>query len=146
MQSASSNIVLHFRSPVVDSWIRWFAVSTGFGKATPLPRGYKRPTRRVMKSPERLPNIKTRSHEYTLGMSNNGTYNLIPPYPPRVNRTIEVTPSKGDKRNHWPTQEHKDYPLRWKNVEYKYTPILRMKPHGGDRWTGKVERIDHSNS
>ncbi len=144
MQSAEifRNIPQH--SGIFDICIRHFALSTGFGKATPLPRGYKRPTRRVMKSPERLPNIKTRSHEYTLGMSNNGNYNLIPPYPPRVNRTIDVIPAKGDKRNHWPTQEHKDYPLRWKNIEYKYTPVLRMKPHSGDRWTGKIERIDHS--
>ena len=123
--------------------LRTFAATAGFGKAIALQRGYKRPTRRVMKSPERLPNIRTRAREYTPGMSANGNFNMLPPYPPRVNRTIEVFPKKGDKRNHWPTQDHKDYPLRWKNITYKYTPILRMKPHGGDRWTGKIERIDH---
>jgi hypothetical protein len=118
------------------------APATGFGKVTPLPRGFKRPTRRVMKSPERLPNVRTRAHEYSVSVSANGCVNLTPPYPPRVNRTIEVYPPKGDKRNHWPTQEHKEYTLRWKNVEYKYTPMLRMKPHGGDRWTGRIERVD----
>ena len=123
--------------------LKGFATTAGFGKAFPLQRGYKRPTRRVMKSPERLPNIRTRAQEYMPGMSANGTFNLLPPYPPRVNRTIEVYPAKGDKRNHWPTQEHKNYPLRWKNVEYKYTPVLRMKPHGGDRWTSIIERIEH---
>lgn len=122
---------------------RMFAASAGFGKVVPIPRGYKRPTRRVMRSAERLPNTKTRPHEFSLGISSNGTYNLIPPYPPRVNRSIEVFPSKTDKRNHWPTKDHKDYPLRWKDVEYKYTPVLKMKPHGGDRWTGRIERIEH---
>lgn len=131
----------YFARPIQS---RGFAITAGFGKALPLPRGYKRPSRRVMKSPERLPNIKPRAREYIVGMSGNGTYNMMPPYPPRGNRSIEVSPAKGDKRNHWPTQEHKDYPLRWKNVEYKYTPVLRMKPHGGDRWTGTIERIDKS--
>ena len=135
--------------------IRAFAASPGFGKAVQLPRGYKRPTRRVMKSPLRYPNVKTKAYEFNvclsdflspiitqLSSSSNGTFNITPPYPPRVNRSIEVSPAKGDKRNHWPTQEHKDYPLRWKNVEYKYTPVLRSKPHGGDRWTGKIERVE----
>ena len=118
------------------------APASGFGKVAPVPRGYKRPTRRVMKTPERLPNVRTRSHEYSVSASSNGTFNLTPPYPPRVNRTIDVYPPKGDKRNHWPTQEHKEYKLRWKNVEYKYVPVLRMKPHGGDRWGGKIERLE----
>jgi hypothetical protein len=96
-----------------------------------------------MKTPERLPNIKTRPNEFSVSVSSNGNFNLIPPYPPRVNRSIEVYPPKGDKRNHWPTQEHKEYKLRWKNIEYKYVPTLRMKPHGGDRWTARIERIDN---
>lgn len=136
-----SSRLFAFPSFSVYAGCRSFAVATGFGKPVAIPRGYKRPTRRVMKSPERLPNVRTKSSEYTVGVSANGTYSLIPPYPPRVNRTIDVFPAKGDKRNHWPTQEHKQYPLKWKNVEYKYTPVLRMKPHGGDRWTGKIERV-----
>ena len=118
------------------------AASAGFGKPAPLPRGFKRPTRRVMKSPERLPNVKPRAREFNVSVSANGSFSLTPPYPPRVNRSIEVFPPKGDKRNHWPTQEHKQYKLRWKNVEYQYVPLLRMKPHGGDRWTARIERID----
>jgi len=119
------------------SIVSLFAVpASGFGKVAPVPRGYKRPTRRVMKTPERLPNVRTRAEEYTVSVSSNGTFNLTPPYPPRVNRTIYVYPPKGDK------QEHKEYKLRWKNVEYKYTPVLRARPHGGDRWTGRIERIE----
>jgi hypothetical protein len=126
---------------IYGSRILMAANPTGFGKVAPQPRGYKRPTRRVMKSPERLPNIRLRPADYSVSVSANGTFGLIPPYPPRVNRTIEVHPPKGDKRNHWPTQEHKPYNLRWRNIDYKYTPVLRLKPHGGDRWTGRYERI-----
>ena len=117
---------------------RWFAPPT-FGKVTPQPRGHKQPTRRVMKSPERLPNVRTRAREFTVAASATGTFNLIPPYPPRVNRSIEVYPS--DKRK--PAQVHKAFPLRWKNVEYQHTPVLRMGPHQGDRWTGRFVRIEH---
>ncbi len=94
-----------------------------------------------MKSPVRLPNIRTKASEYSLSVTSSGSFALTPPYPPRVNRTIEVFPGSGDKRNHWPTQEHKDYPLRWKNVEYKCTPVLKMKPNGGDRWAIKIDRF-----
>jgi hypothetical protein len=125
------------------SFVSLFAAPpSGLGKVAPVPRGYKRPTRRVMKTPERLPNVRTRAEEYSVSVSSNGTFNLTPPFPPRVNRTINVYPPKGEKRNHWLTQEHKEYKLRWKNVEYKFTPVLRKKPHGGDRWTGRIERIE----
>jgi hypothetical protein len=123
-----------------SSLVRLAAPGTGFGRVAPQPRGFKRPSRRLMKSPERLANFRLRSEDFSVGVSANGAFNLLPPYPPRVNRTIEVYPPKGDKRNHWPTQEHKSYRLRWKNVEYEYTPVLRMKPNGGERWTGKFER------
>lgn len=41
-----------------------FATAIGLGTVVQQPRGYKRPTRRVMKSPERFPNVRTRAREY----------------------------------------------------------------------------------
>ena len=107
-----------------------FAATPSFGKVIPLPRGYKRPTRRAMKSPERFPNVRTRAREYTVGASANGNFNLIPPFPPRPNRSMGGS--------------DKSFPLRWKNVEYRCTSMLRLPPHGGDRWSTRFDRVEVS--
>lgn len=104
--------------------------------------GYKHPRVRSGK-PKRLPNVKPRSYDFHVGPAANGFFYLKPPYPPRVNRTIDVNPP--GPKNHWPTKTHKDYPLRWKHIEYLYEPRLMRKPLGDGRlrWTGAVTRIEH---
>merc|ERR1719229_145654 len=106
--------------------------------------GYKRPIKRQGKV-KRLPNVRLKSTDYEVCSGRDGSFNLMPPWPPRVNRTIEVTPPWGGKINPWPTHEHKKYPMRWKNIEYEYTPRLMRKPHGhsSQRWSGPVTRIEH---
>eukprot|EP00931_Biecheleriopsis_adriatica_P074306 TRINITY_DN48394_c0_g1_i1.p1 TRINITY_DN48394_c0_g1~~TRINITY_DN48394_c0_g1_i1.p1 ORF type:complete len:260 (-),score=25.05 TRINITY_DN48394_c0_g1_i1:46-783(-) len=105
--------------------------------------GYKNPIKRQGKV-KRLPNIRLRSDDFSLSASHDGQFYLRPPYPPRVNRTIEVTPPWGAKENPWPTKVHKSYKMRWRNVEYVYVPQLTRKPHGSasQRWTGPVTRIE----
>eukprot|EP00811_Abedinium_folium_P011763 NODE_20895_length_777_cov_3.655385.p1 GENE.NODE_20895_length_777_cov_3.655385~~NODE_20895_length_777_cov_3.655385.p1 ORF type:complete len:195 (+),score=30.55 NODE_20895_length_777_cov_3.655385:101-685(+) len=107
------------------------------GRAFGFPKPQKRQGRR-----KRLPNVKIRPYEYRLAPSCDGQFYLVPPYPPRVNRTIEPEPIRG---NPWPTTVHKSYPLRWKNIEYLYEPRLMRKPfaNGHQRWSGPVTRIEH---
>mmetsp|Transcript_33911 Transcript_33911/g.93798 ORF Transcript_33911/g.93798 Transcript_33911/m.93798 type:complete len:186 (-) Transcript_33911:278-835(-) len=106
--------------------------------------GYPNPIKRQGKV-RRLPNIRLTPDEYRLGASTDGQYYWRPPYPPKVNRTIEVLPPWGAKINPWPTKVHKTYKLRWRNIEYMYVPQLTRKPHGHalQRWTGPVTRVEH---
>eukprot|EP00933_Yihiella_yeosuensis_P060441 TRINITY_DN63203_c0_g1_i1.p1 TRINITY_DN63203_c0_g1~~TRINITY_DN63203_c0_g1_i1.p1 ORF type:complete len:278 (+),score=25.32 TRINITY_DN63203_c0_g1_i1:42-836(+) len=106
--------------------------------------GYRHPRKRQGKV-RRLPNIRYSSVDYQLAGSSDGQFYLRPPYPPHVNRTIEVTPPWGARKNPWPTTVHKQYRLRWRNIEYNYVPQLTRKPHGSasNRWTGPVTRIEH---
>eukprot|EP00971_Amphidinium_carterae_P250703 4976886-Amphidinium_carterae.1 len=92
-----------------------------------------------------MPSSKQKPYDYHLGAGSNGGMYWMPPYPPRVNRTVPVRPTPDDRRNHWPTKAHKSYPLRWKNVEYQYEPALQRKPYGDGRfrYTGPVTRIEH---
>mmetsp|Transcript_15896 Transcript_15896/g.29067 ORF Transcript_15896/g.29067 Transcript_15896/m.29067 type:complete len:225 (-) Transcript_15896:12-686(-) len=108
-------------------------------------RGYPAPIKRQGKV-KPLPCFKQQPYDYHLGVGSNGGMYLMPPYPPRVNRTIPVRPTPDDRRNLWPTKVHKSYPLRWKNIEYQYEPALQRKPHGQGRlrYTGSVTRIEHS--
>mmetsp|Transcript_35352 Transcript_35352/g.77317 ORF Transcript_35352/g.77317 Transcript_35352/m.77317 type:complete len:193 (+) Transcript_35352:62-640(+) len=115
---------------------------TGYHCHPGMWKGYKNPQKRQGKE-KKLPNVKLRSSDFHLGPAANGDFGWRVPYPPRVNRTIPVCPL--GKRNPWPTQEHKSYPLRWRNIEYTYEPRLTRKPHGtaDQRWTGPVTRIEH---
>lgn len=106
-----------------------FAAVPSFGKVVLLPRGHKRPTRRSKKSPEVWPNVRTRARDYTVGASASGNFNLIPPFPPRVNTTLSKAES---------------FSARMGKIEYRYTPQLRLPPHGGKRWVNRFERIDDS--
>eukprot|EP00435_Cladocopium_sp_Y103_P045155 s2175_g12.t2 len=93
-----------------------------------------------------LPNVRLKRFDYSLTIANDGSNHLRPPYPPRINRTIESRPQVGHKhKNPWPTREHKDYKLQWKNIEYVFVPELTRKPHGNPsrRWAGPVTRIEH---
>lgn len=112
--------------------------------------GYPRPRKRQGKM-RRLPNVQLRQHDYHLSASSNGQFYWRPPYPPRVNRTIPVSPDpdpgEGKKhKNFWPTQVHKQYPLKWRNIEYVYEPVLQRKPFGdpSQRWSGPVTRVVHT--
>ncbi|CAK9010151.1 Uncharacterized protein SCF082_LOCUS10552 [Durusdinium trenchii] len=93
----------------------------------------------------RLPNVKLKRFDYSLTTSADGLFYLRPPYPPRINRTIECEPPGKAKKNPWPTTVHKDYKLKWKNIEYIFVPELTRKPHGTPqrRWTGPVTRVEH---
>ena len=42
----------------------------------------------------------------------------------------------------YPNPEHKEYKMRWKDVEMTYTPTLNVKPHNGQRWYGLVKRSE----
>mmetsp|Transcript_71380 Transcript_71380/g.180508 ORF Transcript_71380/g.180508 Transcript_71380/m.180508 type:complete len:209 (-) Transcript_71380:78-704(-) len=137
--------------------IRFFGRATfGFPeqKATPKyagihchpgrPFGYKNPRKRQDKV-RRLPNVRLQHYDFDLTMSTGGQFHFRAPFPPRVNRTIEVKAPWGAHKNPWPTTEHKTYKMQWKNIEYVYEPRLMRKPHGhgGRRWSGPVTRVEH---
>jgi len=86
-----------------------------------------------------LPNRKTRANEYRIGTVSSGVYSLLPPYPPRVNRTIKPYPANNPHKN------DREYLLRWKHIEYKFQPKLLPKPwkYTG-AWGGSIIRIDHN--
>ncbi|CAE8637169.1 unnamed protein product [Polarella glacialis] len=106
--------------------------------------GYKHPRKRQGKV-KRLPNVRLSPGDFNIGASGDGQFYLRPPFPPRINRTIEVLPPWGAKKNPWPTLTHKNYKMRWRNIEYVYVPQLTRKPHGSAsmRWTGPVTRLEH---
>ncbi|CAK9026461.1 unnamed protein product [Durusdinium trenchii] len=108
-------------------------------------RGYPNPIKRNPDKVRRLPNVKLKRFDYSLTTSADGLFYLRPPYPPRINRTIECEPPGKAKKNPWPTTVHKDYKLKWKNIEYIFVPELTRKPHGTPqrRWTGPVTRVEH---
>ncbi|PHJ22070.1 hypothetical protein CSUI_004087 [Cystoisospora suis] len=73
--------------------------------------------------------------DFSLVRSSNGTYRLLPPYPPRVNRTIEAYPPSSNRFY----ALNRDYRLQWKNIEYRYTPQLQPRPWGRDgMWGGSL--------
>mmetsp|Transcript_103311 Transcript_103311/g.267170 ORF Transcript_103311/g.267170 Transcript_103311/m.267170 type:complete len:215 (-) Transcript_103311:63-707(-) len=106
--------------------------------------GYKHPQKRQGDA-KRLPNVRLKPYDFELSHSADGQFYWRTPYPPRVNRTIEVTPPWGARKNPWPTHEHKNYVMRWRNIEYVHVPQLTRKPHGQgrQRWAGPVTRVEH---
>ncbi|CAE7308361.1 unnamed protein product [Symbiodinium necroappetens] len=108
------------------------------------PWGYPSPTKRQGKV-RRLPNVQLKRCDFRVSTSNDGQFYLRPPFPPRINRTLDVEAPGKAKKNPWPTTVHKDYKLKWKNIEYVYVPQLMRKPFGGphQRWAGPVTRIEH---
>ncbi|CAE7566644.1 unnamed protein product [Symbiodinium sp. CCMP2592] len=108
------------------------------------PWGYPNPTKRQGKV-RRLPNVQLKRCDFRISTSNDGQFYLRPPFPPRINRTLDVEAPGKAKKNPWPTQVHKDYKLKWKNIEYVYVPQLMRKPFGGphQRWAGPVTRVEH---
>ena len=109
-------------------------------------RGYPNPIKRQPGKVRRLPNVKLKSFDYSVSVAGDGTHHLRPPFPPRVNRTIDVEPQEAHKtKNPWPTKAHKDYKLKWRNIEYVFVPELTRKPHGtpSRRFAGPVTRIEY---
>eukprot|EP00439_Symbiodinium_sp_Y106_P071749 s921_g12.t6 len=108
------------------------------------PWGYPNPTKRQGKV-RRLPNVQLKRCDFRISTSNDGQFYLRPPFPPRINRTLDVEAPGKAKKNPWPTTVHKDYKLKWKNIEYVYVPQLMRKPFGGphQRWAGPVTRVEH---
>ncbi|CAJ1328652.1 unnamed protein product [Effrenium voratum] len=128
-------------------------------------RGYPNPVKRSGKV-RKLPNVRLKRYDYSVTASKDGQFYLQPPYPPRINRTVQALakprsrakarlavgngpkdpkrPPWGAKKNPWPTTVHKDYKLKWRNIEYVFVPELTRKPHGSPsrRWAGPVKRIE----
>nr|CEL78651.1 TPA: hypothetical protein BN1205_001085 [Toxoplasma gondii VEG] len=70
----------------------------------------------------------------------DGGFHLVPPYPPRINRTVEpYPPSAGNFY-----ELNRQFKLQWKNVEYQFVPKLLPRPWGrAGPWGGDLVRIFH---
>merc|ERR1719327_895595 len=65
-------------------------------------------------------------------------------YPPRTNRTIQVFNRQQSVPKWTKDIQHPTFPMRWKNIEYKFEPQLMRKPYGRKgRWGGAITRIEH---
>mmetsp|Transcript_20088 Transcript_20088/g.44728 ORF Transcript_20088/g.44728 Transcript_20088/m.44728 type:complete len:169 (-) Transcript_20088:27-533(-) len=118
------------------------ATSRRFRPKDQVTFGYSYPKRPNYDKTQRKPNVKMRPDDFSLGVGSNGEFYYKAPWPPLVNRSLQ--PGKFDKRKGHSGEKHQDFPLRWKNIEYKYTPDLTTKPNQGKRWQGVINRIDHS--
>lgn len=89
---------------------------------------------------KRLKNRRLKAHEFHVaGSGPGGTFNLVPPWPPHINRTIRPWPNPS-----YEFLDKKKFPLRYKNIEIQYQPSLIPGPHTiTSPIGGKMERIVH---
>eukprot|EP00397_Hematodinium_sp_SG-2012_P068318 GEMP01110270.1.p1 GENE.GEMP01110270.1~~GEMP01110270.1.p1 ORF type:complete len:150 (-),score=22.83 GEMP01110270.1:128-577(-) len=105
--------------------------------------GYSHPKKRDANKVQRYPNVapKASRGDFHMGPQASGLWTWKAPYPPRVNVTTRPWPrlTKSIYNKPPPTE----YPMRWKNIEYKMVPQLTRKPHGRNKWKYDVTRIVH---
>eukprot|EP00920_Eleutheroschizon_duboscqi_P035975 GHVT01087093.1.p1 GENE.GHVT01087093.1~~GHVT01087093.1.p1 ORF type:complete len:476 (+),score=85.48 GHVT01087093.1:282-1709(+) len=94
----------------------------------------------------RLPNRKTKAKDFRIGLGRDGRYQLYPPYPPQINRTIPPCPPTEQyegRQGSGRCYTHRHFRLAWGNVEYLYTPVPMPKPRGlTGFWGGELVRIE----
>ncbi|CBZ56219.1 hypothetical protein NCLIV_066440 [Neospora caninum Liverpool] len=81
--------------------------------------------------------------DFAVARRADGGFHLVPPYPPRINKTIEPYPPSAG--NYY--ELHRHYKLKWKNIEYQYVPKMMPRPWGrAGPWGGELVRIFHKRS
>ncbi|KAF4654829.1 hypothetical protein FOZ61_007997 [Perkinsus olseni] len=98
----------------------------------------RRPTRRIMKSPEVHPNIKPKLNEYRISVMANGQVTMVRSYPKKLNKSLPD--EKMDKHSKRFGYRGEDV-MRWRNVEYKWEYKSSFKPNRHSLWAGSMERI-----
>lgn len=91
---------------------------------------------------KRLPNRKTRSYEYRLGSTRNGTMTLLPPYPPNVNITLDPYPrnSAGIQKDS-NKMGHVKFMQKYKGIEYRILKRMVPYPRRSQAYTLDIDRI-----
>jgi len=107
--------------------------------------GYPHPKKRDPNKVWKYPNVRLKAGkgDYHMGPLVNGLWEWKVPYPPRINATADPWP-RLDKSNLYGKKPPLEYPMKWKNIEYKMIPQLARKPHAGiNRWKFNITRIVH---
>lgn len=101
------------------------------GHARPIRRRYKEDPELEMQIPKvEFPHKKLKASEHNLTPQANGTFRLVPPYPPRAD---PLGRSFYDPYKYSQVKSRKcseDFPLKWKGVTYKLKYIPKLKPYG----------------